>query len=1100
MLPSRLPDLIRLTGRKPRLLAVLKKRGSEEGVQRLTRTHIAEVFESKKLPRFDRVDWISDEKVVCVFKDAQGTKRDAPTGEDAIAAAVYAEELGEAPRKKRRKNKGPVEEEEAPDLLQQMAQKDRELMALKEEVQPEDTPMEGAEGPGTEAPQPEAAEAEIKAPAAPAAPSIPAVDTGEGEAISAVCDVVPQAGRERERERESECTRSIFKSLPSARFGRSVWAPGPCRVGPRSDGAGSSKLGGVCCAPELRQSVPMALQKGASSPVHEGHAISNLTMESTLAQTPLPGECRDKSEVDEDCDHEAGLKSHEPEPADRSECQRHEPANGFSSLRKFSCRCNPFRSLARSVQFGKSAPSINHLSFFSTAPNSVAEVMPLHGKVADVISFQLKRYFQDRCAGGKSALHRFGEVAAILFSLLFLLPVFSWTVCALVPLESPQSGFWSNWTFNLLVHPVLNYVIARGQIEVMARAFCHDARIGIRWIVRLTPLADVSVCILVHLIASLADVYPIPVSPVTVCVRSFVKFNFANWASWLSQFLILAVWTLRFPAMSEHFQALSTIGISLVIAVFGWITQKCGDRIGLPKFLLAELKLCMFFIGLFCSASVMESVKSIRVVFVIAILDAGKALALTAKLLWELVQALEEEDGLYGLPEEDPAATHCRQKLCTELQKHWLKLQHKLGVARRVGQRLRGVLGRIETGRAEEMHTCDICPADARLLKILTDCWASLALVELCELLVPMLYMIIACLLRYVEGNRIYFLQFRHSSFAEFEDGIVGNSIAVAVEVVVFLAQQIWLLRMFGINLFEFTGALIRLDFSFYFFAMALDEQSAVSVICSVLESRPELAPSVVSFSVPDLTYPPIKALVERRSDGFIKSFNTEKGFGFIACEELYNVFGNDVFLVGQQMGSFNVGDEVSFAVALNKDNKPQAYDLRWQHHRNVASGKGGVKGAWHAPQQSQQQQQWGGGKSKGSAGGAGSWGKGSWQPKAVTSPAQEAPTYQAWKPAEPQQQPSWKKRKSDEAFEPPSEAVIGNYSGFIKSFNPSNGYGFIVCQDLKAEGYANDVFLHHAQFEASGLQVGNECEFTVFLNNQNKPQAKDLRPLGGWQ
>ena len=237
-----------------------------------------------------------------------------------------------------------------------------------------------------------------------------------------------------------------------------------------------------------------------------------------MAQTPLPGECRDKSEVDEDCDHEAGLKSHEPEPADRSECQRHEPANGFSSLRKFSCRCNPFRSLARSVQFGKSAPSINHLSFFSTAPNSVAEVMPLHGKVADVISFQLKRYFQDRCAGGKSALHRFGEVAAILFSLLFLLPVFSWTVCALVPLESPQSGFWSNWTFNLLVHPVLNYVIARGQIEVMARAFCHDARIGIRWIVRLTPLADVSVCILVHLIASLADVYPIPVSPVTVCV------------------------------------------------------------------------------------------------------------------------------------------------------------------------------------------------------------------------------------------------------------------------------------------------------------------------------------------------------------------------------------------------------------------------------------------------------------------------------------------------------------------------------------------------------------------------------------------------------
>eukprot|EP00439_Symbiodinium_sp_Y106_P063617 s604_g9.t2 len=936
------------------------------GVQRLTRTHIAEVLESKKLPRFDRVDWISDEKVVCVFKDAQaatialagclrgfeegsdrpgpglwravrgmldfrqaaatdipgpnfkkwhragrqvrdyrfweaakdidrnildtleqkGTKRDAPTGEDAIAAAVYANELGEAPRKKRRKNKGPLEEEEAPDLLQQMAQKDRELMALKEEVQPEDTPMEGADGPGTEVRQPEAAEAETAAPAAPAAapPSAPAaVDTGEGEAISAVCDVVPQEG--------------------------------------------------VC----------------------------------------------------------------------------------------------------------------------STAGNL-----------------------------GPSC-----------------------------------------------------------QIEVMARAFGHDDRIRIRWIVRLTPLADVSVCILAHLIASFADVYPIPVSPATVCVpgcwistpqvRSFVKFNFANWASWPSQFVIFAVSTVKFPAMSEQLQALSTMGISLIIAAFGWIMQRCGDRMGLPRFRLIEVKRCMFFISLFCSATVMSSVKSIKVVFVIAALDAGKGLAITAQLPWELVQALEEEDGLYGPSEEDPAAaptsgrearrrgrrTATRQPEAV----HWMAeaLAEASTQAQSCNQSgpqaarcSRTNRDRNRKGDAYCRHLPRRCSAAEDLDTLLGRLSFDGALRALGSRVVhdsgiPSL----VCgwqpdLFRTIPGGDLNRVSRWHS----------------AIEVVVILGLQIWLLRMFGINLWEFTGTLIRIDYSFSFFAMsaclvaflaisiehfgswglmrALDEQSAVSVICSVLESRPELAPSVVSFSVPDLTYPPIKALVERRSDGFIKSFNTEKGFGFIACEELYNVFGNDVFLVGQQMGSFNVGDEVSFAVALNKDNKPQAYDLRWQHHRNVASGKGGVKGAWQTPQQNQHQQQWGGGKSKGSGGG--SWGKGSWQPKAAPSQVQEAPTYQAWKPAEPQQQPSWKKRKSDDAFEPPSEAVIGNYSGFIKSFNPSNGYGFIVCQDLKAEGYTNDVFLHHAQFEAAGLQVGNECEFTVFLNNQNKPQAKDLRPLGGWQ
>ncbi|CAJ1411297.1 unnamed protein product [Effrenium voratum] len=200
------------------------------GVQRLTRKHLAEVFASKRLPNFQRVEWIADDKCMCIFADAQatskslssclegfeagahpgpglwrasrgmiefrqatvldvpsanfkrqhragrqvrdyrfweaakdidkgildsleqqGTKRPAPSGEDAIAAAVPADQL-EAPRKRR---KVQVEEEEVPDILQQMAQKDKEIMALKEEVQE------------------------------PAA-------SGEAEAVAAVSDVVPQ--------------------------------------------------------------------------------------------------------------------------------------------------------------------------------------------------------------------------------------------------------------------------------------------------------------------------------------------------------------------------------------------------------------------------------------------------------------------------------------------------------------------------------------------------------------------------------------------------------------------------------------------------------------------------------------------------------------------------------------------------------------------------------------------------------------------------------------------------------------------------------------------------------------------------------------------
>ena len=208
-------------------------------------------------------------------------------------------------------------------------------------------------------------------------------------------------------------------------------------------------------------------------------------------------------------------------------------------------------------------------------------------------------YLQDRCVGGKSTLHRLAENSAITFSLLLVLPVLSFLVCALIPMEPTQSGFWANWKFNLLAHPVLNYVIARGQLECMSRAFSREDRSRIRWIVRMVPLADSVYCLLAHLIASFAGVYPIPVAPALSCIpglwcsmalywrllpqeiltpeaRLFMKFNFFNWGSWLSQFAILVVWMARFPTISEHFQALSA---------FGYCALKYGTCVGCTCFL-----------------------------------------------------------------------------------------------------------------------------------------------------------------------------------------------------------------------------------------------------------------------------------------------------------------------------------------------------------------------------------------------------------------------------------------------------------------------------------------------------------------------------------
>lgn len=67
----------------------------------------------------------------------------------------------------------------------------------------------------------------------------------------------------------------------------------------------------------------------------------------------------------------------------------------------------------------------------------------------------------------------------------------------------------------------------------------------------------------------------------------------------------------------------------------------------------------------------------------------------------------------------------------------------------------------------------------------------------------------------------------------------------------------------------------------------------------------------------------------DERHYGSIKSFFPEKHFGFIQCEEISASQGCDVFLSDKEIAEFTVGSSVSFAVAFNKQGKPQARDLQ---------------------------------------------------------------------------------------------------------------------------------------------------------------------------
>lgn len=73
--------------------------------------------------------------------------------------------------------------------------------------------------------------------------------------------------------------------------------------------------------------------------------------------------------------------------------------------------------------------------------------------------------------------------------------------------------------------------------------------------------------------------------------------------------------------------------------------------------------------------------------------------------------------------------------------------------------------------------------------------------------------------------------------------------------------------------------------------------------------------------------------------------------------------------------------------------------------------------------------------------------------------------------------------------------AGTGRFEGRIKSFNAKQGFGFIECPEAHAI-FGRDVFLHKAQI--GDLKVGTQVTYSVEMNKQGMPQARELATLDG--
>lgn len=238
-----------------------------------------------------------------------------------------------------------------------------------------------------------------------------------------------------------------------------------------------------------------------------------------------------------------------------------------------------------------------------------------------------------------------------------------------------------------------------------------------------------------------------------------------------------------------------------------------------------------------------------------------------------------------------------------------------------------------------------------------------------------------------------------------------------------------------------------------------LPEDQAIEVIVQALQKRPELAPAVVVASCPDLTYAPAKACTERREVGFIKSFNNQNGYGFISSSEVQDIFGCDAFLHRRQMGSCQVGQQVSFAIMLNEVSKPQAFDLQ-----PVSGSAPGMPPPAPMPGRAPMPAapSYGHGHGQGYGHGHG------YGPGYGHGPPPDRSGFGA-------------------------EFAGRRFRGVIQSYSPASGFGFIECRETE-EIFRKDIYV--SREEVRDAQPGSHVTFGLGFNARGLPQAKNLKVL----
>jgi len=274
---------------------------------------------------------------------------------------------------------------------------------------------------------------------------------------------------------------------------------------------------------------------------------------------------------------------------------------------------------------------------------------------------------------------------------------------------------------------------------------------------------------------------------------------------------------------------------------------------------------------------------------------------------------------------------------------------------------------------------------------------------------------------------------------------------------------------------------------------VGLDIIGFLGVLKHVLGQRGDFVQPLTTLLVPNIIYPPAAILEDRRCVGVVKSFSPEKKFGFISCPTILEEFQKDCIVLTSQLRGLCVGSRVNFAVCLEKDGKPKAYDLhevvsvcKFFAHGACKDGTG-CRFLHDYPQDR-------GGPSVG--------GPCPFFAQGFCNAGSMCPYVHAGSPGEALALPQPNSQKRSFAQGPGGmqsladvREQLGVFVGIVKRIVPDKGFGFITCPALVESGYQDDVFM--TPNTAVGRQAGETVQFSAVITNANKLQATEVELVG---